>query len=161
MRYFILALLVTTASVAAQPSAVLKSPDGRLSMTFLTVISNQPAPAGGLAYTLSFQGQPILEQSSLQLGLKDVPSLGSDVRIVKATSSQTDETYHLVTGKTLTSYYTLQDDIVNAGGNWVDQEVCVDDNLITSRGPQDLPAFTGKLIEILARVPARPGAADR
>src|SRR5437762_194869 len=58
---------------------------------------------------------------------------------------------HLVTGKTLTSYYTLQDDIVNAGGNWVDQEVCVDDNLITSRSPQDLPAFTGKLIEILAR----------
>jgi len=47
----------------------------------------------------------------------------------------------LVAGRTLTSYPTLADDIRNAGGNWVDQEVVMDGNIITSRKPDDLPAF--------------------
>lgn len=53
----------------------------------------------------------------------------------------------LVKGKTLTSYPTLKDDIENAGGTWVDQEVMVDDNLITSRKPDDLPAFINAIAE--------------
>jgi protease I len=48
----------------------------------------------------------------------------------------------LVRGRNLTSYHTVQDDIRNAGGNWVDREVVVDDNWVTSRQPDDLPAFT-------------------
>lgn len=48
----------------------------------------------------------------------------------------------VVEGRRLTSYYTLQDDIRNAGGEWVDQPVVIDRNLITSRKPDDLPAFT-------------------
>jgi protease I len=55
----------------------------------------------------------------------------------------------LVDGHTLTSYSTLQDDIRNAGGVWVDKEVAVDGTLITSRQPDDIPAFTRALIEAL------------
>jgi protease I len=47
----------------------------------------------------------------------------------------------LVQGKRLTSYSSLADDVKNAGGDWVDEEVVVDGNLITSRTPDDLPAF--------------------
>lgn len=44
-------------------------------------------------------------------------------------------------GHRLTSYYTLQDDIRNAGAEWVDESVVIDENLITSRKPDDIPAF--------------------
>lgn len=52
----------------------------------------------------------------------------------------------LVEGRRLTSYHTIQDDVLNAGGNWVDEEVVVDDNWITSRQPGDLPAYTQEMI---------------
>jgi len=50
-------------------------------------------------------------------------------------------------GRTLTSWPTLRTDIRNAGGNWVDEEVVVDDGIVTSRKPDDIPAFTRKMIE--------------
>ena len=50
-------------------------------------------------------------------------------------------------GRTVTSFPTVRTDIENAGGNWVDEEVVVDDGLVTSRTPDDLPAFCAKLIE--------------
>ena len=50
-------------------------------------------------------------------------------------------------GRTVTSWPSLQTDIRNAGGTWVDQEVVVDKGLVTSRNPDDLPAFCAKLIE--------------
>lgn len=50
-------------------------------------------------------------------------------------------------GHTLTSYRSLQTDIANAGGSWVDREVVVDDGIVTSRGPDDLPAFCTRLLE--------------
>jgi protease I len=59
----------------------------------------------------------------------------------------------LVKGRTLTSYYTIQDDIRNAGGNWVDQEVVCDGNWVTSRQPSDLPAFNREMINLFARAP--------
>lgn len=55
-----------------------------------------------------------------------------------------------VRGRTLTSFPSLRTDIENAGGNWVDEEVCVDEGLVSSRGPDDLPAFCEKLVEELA-----------
>ena len=55
----------------------------------------------------------------------------------------------LVEGRTLTSWPTLQDDIRNAGGKWVDQEVVVDGNLVTSRKPDDIPAFNAKMIDVM------------
>jgi protease I len=53
----------------------------------------------------------------------------------------------VVRGRKLTSWPTLQTDIRNAGGNWVDQEVVVDAGLVTSRKPDDIPAFNEKMIE--------------
>jgi protease I len=57
----------------------------------------------------------------------------------------------LVEGRTLTSYHTIQDDIRNAGGTWLDQEVVEDDNWVTSRQPDDLPAFNKAVIALFAR----------
>lgn len=56
----------------------------------------------------------------------------------------------VVDGRTLTSYPSLQTDLRNAGANWVDQEVVVDAGLVTSRTPDDLPAFNAKVIEEIA-----------
>jgi protease I len=55
-----------------------------------------------------------------------------------------------VRGRTLTSWPSLKTDIRNAGGNWVDEEVHVDGGLVTSRKPDDLPAFCSKIIEEFA-----------
>ena len=52
-------------------------------------------------------------------------------------------------GRTLTSFPSLKTDITNAGGHWVDKEVAIDGGLITSRTPDDLPAFNQALIEAL------------
>jgi protease I len=57
----------------------------------------------------------------------------------------------VVRGRTLTSFPSVRTDIRNAGGNWVDQEVVVDDGLISSRNPDDLPAFCRKLVEEFAK----------
>lgn len=51
----------------------------------------------------------------------------------------------VVGGRRLTSWSSLADDVRNAGGEWVDEEVVVDDQLITSRKPDDIPAFVGAL----------------
>ncbi|MEC9485284.1 MAG: type 1 glutamine amidotransferase domain-containing protein [Candidatus Izemoplasma sp.] len=55
-----------------------------------------------------------------------------------------------LTDKTLTGFYSIQDDIKHAGATYVDREVVVDDNLITSRTPNDLPVFVKTLIEQMA-----------
>ena len=53
-------------------------------------------------------------------------------------------------GRTLTSWPSLKTDIRNAGGNWVDEELVVDDGIVTSRKPDDLPAFCPKIVEEFA-----------
>jgi protease I len=52
----------------------------------------------------------------------------------------------LVRGRRLTSYYTLQDDIRCAGGTWVDSEVVLDENWVTSRQPEDIPVFNRQML---------------
>ena len=56
----------------------------------------------------------------------------------------------VVRGKTITSYPSLRTDLLNAGANWVDREVVVDNGLVSSRRPDDLPAFCDKIVEELA-----------
>jgi protease I len=55
----------------------------------------------------------------------------------------------IVSGQTVTSFFAIKDDLVHAGANWVDREVAVDGNLITSRTPDDLPAFMQAVIAAL------------
>lgn len=56
----------------------------------------------------------------------------------------------VVQGKTMTSWSSLKTDLENAGAKWVDQEVVVDNGLVTSRNPDDIPAFNRKMIEEFA-----------
>jgi len=56
----------------------------------------------------------------------------------------------VVKGRKLTSFWSIKTDVRNAGGNWVDEKVVVDEGLVTSRSPADLPAFCAKTIEEFA-----------
>lgn len=56
----------------------------------------------------------------------------------------------VLNGRTVTSWPSLKTDITNAGGKWVDQEVHCDEGLVTSRNPNDIPAFSAKAIEEFA-----------
>ena len=56
----------------------------------------------------------------------------------------------VVEGRTLTSWPSLQTDLRNAGAEWVDEEVVVDQGFVTSRKPDDLPAFNAKIVEEFA-----------
>lgn len=62
-----------------------------------------------------------------------------------------------VEGRRMTSWPSLQADLENAGARWVDEEVVVDQGLVTSRNPDDLPAFCEKMIEEFAEGPHRGG----
>jgi protease I len=57
----------------------------------------------------------------------------------------------ILKGKKVTGFFAIKDDLVNAGANYVDEEVVRDGNLITSRKPDDLPAFCREMIEALAK----------
>ncbi|HWG73637.1 MAG TPA: DJ-1/PfpI family protein, partial [Acidimicrobiales bacterium] len=58
----------------------------------------------------------------------------------------------VVAGRTVTSWPSLKTDIQNAGGTWVDEECHRDSNLVTSRKPDDLPAFCAAMVEVLSSV---------
>lgn len=66
-------------------------------------------------------------------------------------------------GRTVTSWPSLQTDLKNAGAKWVDREVVEDENLVTSRKPDDIPAFNKKIVELFSeasqREPQRVGPA--
>jgi protease I len=61
-------------------------------------------------------------------------------------------------GHKMTSWPSLRTDITNSGGEWVDQEVVVDGNLVTSRKPDDLPAFNREIITLFSKVHSRKAA---
>ncbi len=67
----------------------------------------------------------------------------------------------VVSGRTMTSWPAIKSDLKNAGATWVDEEVVVDNGLVTSRKPDDIPAFNQKMIEEFAagKRRARPGTA--
>jgi protease I len=64
----------------------------------------------------------------------------------------------LVRGKTMTSWPSVHTDLKNAGANWVDKEVVQDGQFITSRKPDDIPAFSEKIIEVVSNAQARRAA---
>jgi len=64
----------------------------------------------------------------------------------------------VVRGRTLTSWPAIKTDVRNAGGNWVDEEVVVDNGLVTSRKPDDIPAFNKKMIEEFCEGRHAPGS---
>jgi protease I len=66
-----------------------------------------------------------------------------------------------VQGRKMTSWPSLRSDLRNAGAQWVDQEVVVDHGLVTSRKPDDIPAFNGKMIEEFAEGRHAPAGAGR
>lgn len=65
----------------------------------------------------------------------------------------------LVEGRSLTSYHTIAKDIENAGGEWSDQPVVIDDNWVTSRQPEDIPKFNKAMIQLFARIRQAGGMA--
>jgi len=58
----------------------------------------------------------------------------------------------VVRGRTITSWPSLKTDLLNAGAHWVDQEVVRDKNLVSSRKPDDLPAFNREIVKLFAEV---------
>jgi protease I len=64
----------------------------------------------------------------------------------------------VVKGRRMTSYASIRTDLKNAGARWVDEEVVVDNGLVTSRGPEDMRAFIGKMIEEFAEESHAGGA---
>jgi protease I len=54
-------------------------------------------------------------------------------------------------GRKVTCFHSIKHDVTNAGGTYVDQEVCIDGNVITSRTPEDLPAFVVALMELMRK----------
>jgi protease I len=66
----------------------------------------------------------------------------------------------LTRGRTLTSYFTIQDDIRNSGGNWVDQEVIRDRNWVSSRKPDDIPAFNQEMLALFEEAKPKAQAAN-
>lgn len=66
-----------------------------------------------------------------------------------------------IKGKTITSWPSLKSDLINAGAHWVDRDVVVDNGLVTSRKPADIPAFNKKVIQVFGEArPNRRGAAS-
>jgi protease I len=61
--------------------------------------------------------------------------------------------------RTLTSYFTIQDDVRNSGANWVDQEVVQDKNWVSSRKPEDIPAFNKKMLAVFGELQSRAKSA--
>lgn len=59
----------------------------------------------------------------------------------------------ILKGRRATSFFAIKDDLINAGARWEDAEVVVDNNLVTSRKPDDLPAFMKACIDVLVKVP--------
>lgn len=104
MRILPVLVLLTAATAATglgqSGTARLQSPDGRIKITFHTVLKDRPSPSGGqLVYSVSFRGKPLIEDSAMSLELEGQPPLGANVRLTGATPSTHDDAYRLITGK--------------------------------------------------------------
>jgi alpha-glucosidase len=105
---------------AQSGEAAIKSPDGRVVITFRTVAEGNAADAGGrLLYAVALEGKPLIDESAMSLDLADQAPLGANVRMVNVAHSNTDETYRLVSGKASSvrnHYNAARIDLVESGG---------------------------------------------
>ena len=67
----------------------------------------------------------------------------------------------LVKGRHLTSFHTVQDDIRNAGGIWTDEQTVLDKNWVSSRKPDDIPAFNEAMLTLFAKIKEKSKGAGR
>ncbi len=82
--------------------------------------------------------------------VKDFVNSGKPVAVI-CHGPQTMIDAGVVKGKKMTSYPAIKNDLKNAGADWVDEEVVVDGNLVSSRSPEDLPAFQDKMVQVFAK----------
>jgi alpha-glucosidase len=94
--------LVLTSVLCGQNLTKLRSPDGRLVMSFETLQDGKPTAEGQLVYSVEFEGKPLIENSKLAIHLEGAKALGSSVRVTGREAIQNDSTYALVTGKAST-----------------------------------------------------------
>ena len=85
------------------------------------------------------------------LFVKEMDSAGKLVAAICHGPSVLCSAQGLLKGRRATSFHSIKDDVVNAGAAWEDAEVVVDRNLITSRNPEDLPAFCRAFLDVLGR----------
>ncbi|HEY3441567.1 MAG TPA: glycoside hydrolase family 97 protein [Paludibaculum sp.] len=105
--------------LAQQTPSKLQSPDGRLEINFAVTAKDQPATAGQLVYSLTFEGKPLIESSVLRLDLQGQRPLGTDVQIVRVEASQQTSTYKMLAGKTSSvndQYNALRLDVEEPAG---------------------------------------------
>jgi alpha-glucosidase len=118
--------LLLAACAAAQSTAVVKSPDGNLILTFQTLQNGQPVESGQLSYSVSFHNKRLIDDSALRLELEGQRPLGTAVRMARQSHSTVDETYRLVTGKTTVArnhYNGMRLDLEENGENRRDLSV--------------------------------------
>ncbi len=113
---------------------------------------------------IAFLATDGVEEVELTEPLKAVKAEGADVDLLSLKAGEFQGFDHgaichapwtlveadVIKGRTLTSWPSLQTDIRNAGATWVDEQVHVDQGLVTSRKPDDLPAFNAKIVEEFA-----------
>lgn len=89
-----------------------------------------------------------IEEKAVQF-VKAIAEAGKPIAAICHGPQTLIETGVLI-GRTMTSWPSLKTDLINAGANWIDEEVVVDNGLVTSRKPDDIPAFNRKMIEEFA-----------
>ena len=105
---------------------------------------------------VAFLATDMVEQVELTEPWRALENAGAELELVSLEAGEVQGANHhdveadVVGGRTLTSFPSLQTDLRNAGATWVDEEVHVDNGLVTSLEPDDLPAFCAKLVEEIA-----------
>jgi protease I len=129
--------------IEGKKGAVLK-PDTTFEQTSVGEYDALVIPGGGSPEQLRINGLAVAFTREFVESGKPVASICHGPQLLISAE--------VVRGKTLTSVATIRDDVKNAGGNYVDEALVTDGNLITSRVPKDLPQFNEAVAESLAKV---------
>ncbi len=136
---------VTTDEVAGKKGATLK-PDATVDNVTVDQFDALVIPGGGAPEQLRIHDSAVNFTRKFVESGKPVASICHGPQLLISAE--------VLRGKTITCVKTIADDVKNAGANYVDEEVTIDENLITSRTPPDIPAFNEAIAKSLAGVPA-------